>query len=50
MIRSMVKFERTYFWIGLQDINNTGEYFWLSAAGKNPSVSYTNWNKHQPRE
>ncbi|KAM6077828.1 secretory phospholipase A2 receptor isoform 1-T1 [Theristicus caerulescens] len=49
MIRSMVKSERTYFWIGLQDLNNTGEYFWLSTAGKNRSVSYTNWNKYQPR-
>ncbi|XP_054685920.1 secretory phospholipase A2 receptor [Grus americana] len=49
MIRSVVKSERTYFWIGLQDLNNTGEYFWLSAAGKNRSMSYTNWNKHQPR-
>ncbi|XP_074685054.1 secretory phospholipase A2 receptor isoform X3 [Strix aluco] len=49
MIRNMVKSERTYFWIGLQDLNNTGEYFWLSAAGKNRSVSYTNWNKYQPR-
>ncbi|XP_054031206.1 secretory phospholipase A2 receptor [Dryobates pubescens] len=49
MIRSMVKSERTYFWIGLQDLNNTGEYFWLSTAGKNSSVSYTNWNKYEPR-
>ncbi|KAM9284675.1 LOW QUALITY PROTEIN: secretory phospholipase A2 receptor [Cariama cristata] len=49
MIRSMVKSEGTYFWIGLQDLNNTGEYFWLSTAGKNRSVSYTNWNKYQPR-
>ncbi|XP_067155242.1 secretory phospholipase A2 receptor isoform X5 [Apteryx mantelli] len=49
MIHSMVKSERTYFWIGLQDLNNTGEYFWLTAEGKNRSVSYTNWNKHQPR-
>uniref|UniRef100_A0A8C5U0H8 Secretory phospholipase A2 receptor n=1 Tax=Malurus cyaneus samueli TaxID=2593467 RepID=A0A8C5U0H8_9PASS len=49
MIRSMVKSVRTYFWIGLQDLNNTGEYFWLSTTGKNLSVSYTNWNKYQPR-
>ena len=50
MILSMVKSERTYFWIGLQDLNNTGEYFWLSTAEKNRSVTYTNWNKYQPRE
>ena len=49
MIRSVVKSERTYFWIGLQDLNNTGEYVWLTKDGKNHSVSYTNWNKHQPR-
>jgi len=50
MIRSVVKSERAYFWIGLQDLNNTGEYVWLTKDGKNHSVSYTNWNKHQPRE
>ncbi|XP_042678556.1 secretory phospholipase A2 receptor isoform X2 [Centrocercus urophasianus] len=49
MIRSVVKSERTYFWVGLQDLNNTGEYFWLTTDGKNRSVSYTNWNKYQPR-
>ncbi|KGL81862.1 Secretory phospholipase A2 receptor, partial [Tinamus guttatus] len=49
MIHSMVKSEKTYFWIGLQDLNNTGEYFWLTADGKNRSMSYANWNKHQPR-
>lgn len=50
MIHSMAESERTYIWIGLQDLNNTGEYFWLSTAGRNRSVSYTNWNKYQPRE
>ncbi|XP_061200171.1 integrin beta-6 isoform X9 [Neopsephotus bourkii] len=49
MIQSMDKSERTYFWTGLQDLNNTGEYFWLSTEGRNHSVSYTNWNKYQPR-
>uniref|UniRef100_A0A452HA76 Secretory phospholipase A2 receptor n=1 Tax=Gopherus agassizii TaxID=38772 RepID=A0A452HA76_9SAUR len=48
MIRSMVETDNTYFWIALQDLNNTGEYFWLTAEGKNQRVSYTNWNKHQP--
>ncbi|EMP38729.1 Integrin beta-6, partial [Chelonia mydas] len=48
MIRSMVETDNTYFWIALQDLNNTGEYFWLTTEGKNQPVSYTNWNKHQP--
>ncbi|NWU96709.1 PLA2R phospholipase, partial [Upupa epops] len=49
MIHSVTGSEGTYLWIGLQDLNNTGEYFWLGTAGRNRSVSYTNWNKNQPR-
>ncbi|XP_019409583.1 PREDICTED: secretory phospholipase A2 receptor isoform X2 [Crocodylus porosus] len=49
IIYGMVKTEETYFWIGLQDLNNTGEYSWLMTDGKYQPVSYTNWNKYQPR-
>uniref|UniRef100_A0A8D0LBA3 Phospholipase A2 receptor 1 n=1 Tax=Sphenodon punctatus TaxID=8508 RepID=A0A8D0LBA3_SPHPU len=49
MIGNLVQSDNTYFWIALQDQNSTGEYSWVTAEGKNPPVTYTNWNKYQPR-
>ncbi|KAM9861163.1 lymphocyte antigen 75 [Aulostomus maculatus] len=33
-----------YFWIGLEDIKNTGEYQWLNQE----KVTYTNWGWFEP--
>lgn len=38
--------EPQYFWIGLQDIKNTGQYQWLD--GPEGVVRYTNWQLFEP--
>ncbi|MEQ2302365.1 hypothetical protein AMECASPLE_006125 [Ameca splendens] len=37
-----------YFWIGLQDIKNTGEYQWMSQNDSPGVVTYTNWGWLEP--
>ncbi|KAM5280111.1 secretory phospholipase A2 receptor [Ctenodactylus gundi] len=49
LISSVVKTMDSYFWIALQDQNNTGEYTWKTAEGESEPVRYTHWNAHQPR-
>ncbi|XP_078183694.1 secretory phospholipase A2 receptor isoform X4 [Callithrix jacchus] len=49
LISSVVKTKDSYFWIALQDQNDTGEYTWKPAGQKPEPVQYTHWNAHQPR-
>ncbi|XP_036092844.1 secretory phospholipase A2 receptor isoform X1 [Rousettus aegyptiacus] len=49
LISSVVKTKDSYFWIALQDKNDTGEYTWKTAGQKSEPVQYTHWNAHQPR-
>nr|XP_023478757.1 secretory phospholipase A2 receptor isoform X2 [Equus caballus] len=49
LISSVVKTKNSYFWIALQDQNDTGEYTWKTARQKSEPVQYTHWNAHQPR-
>ncbi|XP_061132816.1 secretory phospholipase A2 receptor isoform X2 [Syngnathus typhle] len=36
------------YWIGLVDSGERGEYKWLHHNSSNLSLTFTNWNKHQP--
>ncbi|XP_068174436.1 lymphocyte antigen 75 [Antennarius striatus] len=48
LLGEQLKEKPQYFWIGLQDINNTGEYRWLKQDGSISVVSYTNWGLYEP--
>ncbi|XP_035008641.1 secretory phospholipase A2 receptor isoform X2 [Hippoglossus stenolepis] len=37
-----------YYWIGLMDHRETGEYSWLLHNSSSLPLTFTNWNKHQP--
>ncbi|XP_066201349.1 secretory phospholipase A2 receptor isoform X3 [Saccopteryx leptura] len=49
LISNVVKTKDNYFWIALQDQNDTGEYAWKTAGQKSEPVRFTHWNAHQPR-
>lgn len=48
LLRKQISVEPQYFWIGLQDIKNKGEYQWLSQDGTPGVVPYTNWGWLEP--
>lgn len=37
-----------YFWIGLQDVKDTGEYRWQGQNGSTETVAFTNWGWFEP--
>ncbi|XP_044064905.1 lymphocyte antigen 75 isoform X2 [Siniperca chuatsi] len=50
LLGAQISKEPQYFWIGLQDIKNTGEYQWLSQDGSPGVVKYTNWGWFEPEQ
>nr|XP_040060795.1 lymphocyte antigen 75 [Gasterosteus aculeatus aculeatus] len=48
LLREQIEAEPQYFWLGLQDVNNTGEYQFVSRNGTPGVVPYTNWGVFHP--
>ncbi|KAM8893708.1 lymphocyte antigen 75 [Spinachia spinachia] len=50
LLRQQSDAEPQYFWLGLQDLNNTGEYQFVGRDGSSSVVPYTNWGWFEPHE
>ncbi|XP_015226780.1 PREDICTED: lymphocyte antigen 75-like [Cyprinodon variegatus] len=48
LLAEQISKDPQYFWIGLQDIKNTGEYQWMNPNESPGVVPYTNWGWFQP--
>ncbi|KAL4608947.1 lymphocyte antigen 75-like [Arapaima gigas] len=48
LLREQVTAATNYFWTGLQDIKNVGEYQWVTTEGPGDRVTFTNWNAYEP--
>ena len=48
LLAEQIRIKPQYYWIGLQDIKNTGEYQWMSQDGSPAVVAYTNWGWFEP--
>uniref|UniRef100_A0A1A8R527 Lymphocyte antigen 75 n=3 Tax=Nothobranchius rachovii TaxID=451742 RepID=A0A1A8R527_9TELE len=48
LIGKLISNKMQYFWIGLQDLKNRGQYQWMSQDGSPGVVSYTNWGFLEP--
>ncbi|XP_049744742.1 lymphocyte antigen 75 isoform X2 [Elephas maximus indicus] len=48
MIKKYDKFQRTYFWTGLRDVDARGEYSWANVGGIKRTVAFSNWNFLEP--
>nr|XP_033800440.1 lymphocyte antigen 75 isoform X1 [Geotrypetes seraphini] len=48
LIRKASNAEGKYYWIGLQDVNSTGEYTWVNTGETYENVTYMNWNYLEP--
>lgn len=46
LLSEQMNTETQFFWIALKDINDTGEYQWVTPD--NPAVTYTNWGVTEP--
>lgn len=46
LLAEQISDEPQFFWIGLQDTKNTGQYQWQDGPGG--VVTYTNWQLFEP--
>ncbi|XP_023658327.2 lymphocyte antigen 75 isoform X2 [Paramormyrops kingsleyae] len=48
LIKEHVTPESKYFWTGLQNVNDTGEFQWITKNGRHKDMTYSNWNAFEP--
>lgn len=48
LIKEHITPESKYFWTGLQNVNDTGEFQWITKDGRHKDMTYSNWNAFEP--